>query len=168
MIVYLVRHGAAVDVGEHGVERDGDRMLSEEGKRKTGRAAAGLRAVSCRPERVFTSPLIRARETADIVAQALDGKPRVGTLDLLAPGADLDALPAWLRRQTAESLMLVGHMPSLAELASVLLSGGDDCDILLKKASACCLSFDGRASAGTARLEWLIQPKALALLGDAN
>jgi len=164
MIIYIFRHGTAVDVGEEGVKCDADRMLSAEGRKKTASAARGAAACDCAPERIFSSPLIRARETAEIVAHELD-MSGIRIVEELAPELDLDATMAWLRGLSYESVMLVGHLPSLAELASLMISDGPDLDIMLKKASLCRISFPGKARQAQGTLEWLIQPSALRRLG---
>ena len=165
MIVYIFRHGAAVNVGQRGVERDADRMLSDEGRKKTAGAARGIAACDCAPERIFSSPLIRARETAEIAARELEMPDDIRVAEQLAPGTDLDRAMAWLGKLSHESIMLVGHLPSLAELASLMISDGPDSDIMLKKASLCRISFAGKVRQGEGTLEWLIQPSALRRLG---
>lgn len=147
------------------MDRDEDRMLSAEGRKRTRAAAAGLRELGCRPDRILTSPLVRARETADIIAAVLPGNTRVEAVACLGPGVPQQDVVARLCRQNAGAVMLVGHMPSLAMLVAFLLSGRTDWDVHLKKASACRLSFEGRPAPGTACLEWLLQPNALAWLG---
>ena len=118
MIVYLLRHGIAMDLGERGVTCDEDRMLSAEGVRKTGRALRGLAALECNPQTIFSSPLVRAVETAELAAAALDCP--VAFTDLLVPEADPHRTIAWLGTLSQDSLMLVGHMPQLAALAGLI------------------------------------------------
>ena len=66
MKIFLVRHGIAVDLGEHGVKSDADRMLSTVGKRRVKDIALALKRLGAVPERIASSPLTRARETAEI------------------------------------------------------------------------------------------------------
>lgn len=165
MIVYIFRHGAAVDIGEQGVRCDEERMLSTEGRKRTAGAARGVAACECAPECIFTSPLIRARETAEIAAHELDVSRDVRIAEELAPGTDPQKAMKWLGGLPHESIMLVGHLPSLAELASLMISDGPDLDIMLKKASLCRISFPGKVRTGEGTLEWLIQPSALRRLG---
>lgn len=75
MTLYIVRHGIAVDLGKEGVTQDDDRMLNGEGRKKTRQIAKALRKLDCTPGRVVTSPLIRAAETADILAAELKPVP---------------------------------------------------------------------------------------------
>lgn len=166
MVVTIVRHGPAVDVGENGVKRDGDRMLSDEGREKTAAVAAGLRALECRPDHIFTSPLIRARETAELLASGLMDNGAVTMAEELLPGVPTSDIIAWLARQKASELMLVGHLPSVAELASALIAGTDDVDVAFKKATACRISFDTRVRVGAGTLEWLLPPRVLRMVGS--
>ena len=168
MILYLVRHGIAVDVGEKGVRRDSERMLSNEGRVKTEQAARGLHTLQCAPDRVISSPLCRAVETAEIMAAVLCPGATAETCELLSPCSDLDELVFWLRSQASAAVMLVGHMPDLAELAALLLTAELSANILFKKASACCLSFPGTVRSGSGALQWLLQPRQLRLLGTVR
>jgi phosphohistidine phosphatase len=162
MILYLVRHGIAVDVGENGVIRDRDRMLSNEGMVRTRAAAEGFAALGCDVSRIISSPLRRARETADLFQCTLGSKPQVETSERLSGDTEVEETMAWLWKQPVKPTMLVGHMPHLAELASSLLAdSGQPMDILFKKAAICCLWCDGKALPAGARLNWLLQPRAL-------
>ncbi|MBN1672733.1 MAG: phosphohistidine phosphatase SixA [Kiritimatiellae bacterium] len=163
MKLYLLRHGIAVDVGEEGVACDADRMLSAKGRKRTGKVVAGLARLGCQPERIVSSPLVRAAQTAQLAAEHLAPERGVSLCEGLAPGAPLAPLLAWLEKQTENALMLVGHMPDLADLAAVLLVRGAGPAMTFKKAGVCCLSFPDRVRAGEGCLEWLIQPKLLRL-----
>ena len=168
MKVYLIRHGPAVDIGEQGVKTDVARMLSAEGRAKSSTAARGL----CRvPEvaiaRIVSSPLIRARETAEIFAEALGVKRKVELLPELTAGRSAMALASWLAAQPPTDLALVGHMPDLADLAAAMACSGSSLDIVFKKAAVLCLEFEQRAMPGTGRIVWLLQPDVLRLLAKA-
>jgi phosphohistidine phosphatase len=168
MILYLFRHGIAMNVGTHGVKRDQDRMLSEEGRRRTAAAARGLENLHCRLGRIVCSPLIRARETAEIVAGILIPQQTTELNHDLGPDGSMKALVDWLEAQHPDPVMLVGHLPDLATLASLLLTGSDQMHLMLKKASCCCISFPGAVLPGTGGLEWLLQPKMLRMLGNKH
>jgi phosphohistidine phosphatase len=167
MNLYIMRHGPAVDVGERGVARDADRMLSAQGRRQTRAAAMGLRKLGCRPRCIASSPLVRARETAAIARAALAVRKAVEMADVLAPGNGPDEAVAWLGKRSDESLMIVGHSPALEYLAATLLAGTLQARILLKKSAVLCLSFENRIEAGKGQAEWLAQPKLLRLAGKA-
>lgn len=165
MILYLVRHGIAVDIGQNGVTSDRDRMLSEIGLARTRVAAEGFAALGCEVERLISSPLLRARQTADLFQATLGSNLKVETSEKLSGAVDAETTLAWLRRQPLKPTMLVGHMPHFADLASSLLcDSGLAVDILFKKAAICCLWCNGKALYGGARLEWLLQPRMLRAL----
>jgi len=168
MELIIVRHGIAQDRGAPGVRRDADRALTEEGIRRTREAARGLRVLGIRPGCIATSPLVRARETADILGEVLAPDVSVETCKELAGGGDLHKLVRWTAKRDAEQVMLVGHMPDVADLCALLLSRGRDLDMVFKKAAACCVTFSGAPRAGGGRLAWLIQPRALRALADAE
>jgi phosphohistidine phosphatase len=143
---------------------DAERELTREGREETAAVAKALRALGCAPERIGTSPLVRARQTAEILADALDVKRELETCEFLSPGSDAEALIRWLRDVRTDSAMIVGHMPDLAHLASALLAQKASLDIVFKKSGVCCISFEGAPTAGAGRLEWLLQPKQLRVL----
>jgi phosphohistidine phosphatase len=168
MDLYLVRHGIAVERGTEGVRTDADRMLSEEGQARTGAVARGLSAMGCAPGRIASSPLVRAWQTAEIMARDLDTTAEPEVLHALAIGSEPEAVVDWLAHQDDESIMLVGHMPDMAELASLLLAGDAPAEVRFKKAAVACFSFVERVKAGHGCLEWLLQPRQLRMLGKAG
>lgn len=166
MTLYILRHGIAVELGEHGAETDFDRRLSQEGKRKTRAAVRGLAGLACAPDRIVSSPLPRAWETAQIAAEELGDAAEVVPSDLLKPGTSIVKLREWVTGQEAAgSMMLVGHMPGLARLVSHLLAGDDRVGVVLKKSAACMLSRAPNSRSPSYRLDWLLQPRQLRALG---
>lgn len=168
MKLFLVRHGIAVENNAPGVTGDNNRSLSEGGFVRTRAAAGGAARAGIRPERILTSPLLRAHQTAEIFASALD-VATVEKVDELVPEGDVGDLLFWLSRQPpSDALMLVGHMPSLAILMSVLLCGTDENILHLKKAGICRLTLEDGILPGTAYLDWLLPPKLLRLLAPTS
>ena len=163
-LIYIVRHGTAVDVGEDGVNGDADRHLSKLGRVKTVEVARGLQSLGCVPDCIVSSPLVRARQTAEIMAEILAPGLVIDVVDQLAPGARTLAIVAWLQKRPCRSALLVGHMPDLNELGSCLLTGQTNVEMVLKKASALHLSFEDEIEPGLACLEWLLQPRMLRAL----
>jgi len=118
----VLRHAIAEDSSTSG--RDEDRRLTGEGKRKLREVVAGMRALELPVELVVTSPLRRAVETAEIIADAYGSAEDVATMPALAPGGGPDAVLAALAGIGKPSgVVLVGHEPDLAALASTLLTG---------------------------------------------
>jgi phosphohistidine phosphatase len=159
MELYIVRHGEAGQAMRVRGSADDARELTREGRKQTASVAKALRALGCAPERIGTSPLARARQTAEILAKVLGAGKKLENCEFLSPGSDAEALIRWLRGVRAESVMIVGHMPDLAQLASALLAPKVSLDIVFKKSGVCCISLAGTPAAGAGSLEWLLQPK---------
>src|SRR5206468_2606171 len=136
------------------------------GRGKMRRGAQGLRSVVGRIALLASSPLVRARETAEIVAPAL-GVPRVEIVEALRPERAYDELAAWLRGRAQpnddedRTIAVVGHEPHLGGLVTWLMTGADDSRVELKKGGACLLHFDDEPREGEATLRWLLTPSQL-------
>lgn len=159
--VYLVRHGVA---GERGPAFPDDRLrpLTDEGVTRFRHVVRGLAAMDVALDVVLTSPLVRARQTAELLVAGLPGRPRLDTLEALAPGGRLPLiLEAILQhsRQRQHHLALVGHEPDLGELAARLL--GTRGRVQFKKGSVCCIELEGRLAAGPGTLLWHCPPRVL-------
>lgn len=163
MKVYLLRHGIAVPYGTHGVHSDEERMLSPEGVEKTRLAAEGLSKLDCSPQRIISSPLVRAVETSAIAAKNIAPQVKIEQQPFLVPMADPQLALKWLARQKPEDMMFVGHLPHLPLFAAAALCKGPVLDIVIKKASVVCLEFQYGISPGSASLVYLLQPKQLRL-----
>jgi phosphohistidine phosphatase len=160
MILYIVRHAIAEPL-RPGLT-DKDRKLTEEGIRKMQKAAAGLRIVDAIPDVVLSSPLVRARQTAEILIEAFDRKPSLQIVPALAPPGDRTKLYSEIRKhEGAESVMLVGHEPSLGEIACEIISGTPGCYLTLKKGSACAIGITRMSPVPRGFLHWLMPPAIL-------
>lgn len=159
MNVYLFRHGIALDIGENGISSDEDRELSKEGTDKTKKITSALTKIKCSPKRIISSPLTRARQTAQIAAEAFGLKVEVS--EIMNVSSPVKTTIQWLCKQPDEDIMLTGHNPHMEILASCLISGDDMADIRLKKASICKISFNGKVNPEEGRLEFLMQPAQL-------
>lgn len=163
MQIYLLRHGIAEP--REGEADDFDRSLTPRGVERTLSAAMGLARVAPRPEAILSSPKLRAMQTAAILGDVFDLSPRpLNTL------ADPDPEPtlAALRSMSEDWVMLVGHEPTLSELAARLCFGDGAGRVLEMKKSACALieaplSRDDVGSRGI--LRWLLPPRVLRELG---
>src|SRR5687767_6164044 len=124
MDFYVFRHGLAEESGPDWPD-DEKRPLTAEGKQKTREVAAGLKVLSVMPDAIYTSPLVRARQTAEIVAKELGLLPRVRETANLAPGASAEALFAEVREMSpsADAILVIGHEPDLGYLVSRLATG---------------------------------------------
>jgi phosphohistidine phosphatase len=166
MKLLIVRHAIAEDrfeFAKHEVD-DGQRPLTAKGIERMRACARGLKRLIERIDVLATSPLRRARQTADILQESL-GAPKPMVVEQLAPGQEPDELADWLGFLPADSTVaVVGHEPDLSELIGWLTTGEAHSLVELKKGAACLLDLPGSPCAGGATLEWLLPPRALRLL----
>ena len=168
MNLYLLRHGLAVEPGTPGFAHDADRPLTRKGERKLRSIAAAMRAMELNFDHILSSPYVRARRTAEIVAQILGQSRKLKFSQALTPGANARQLVQELHdlAPPPEEILLVGHEPYLSQLVSLLVSGDSDCLIALKKGGLCKLSVTNSLRAGRCgEVQWLLTPKQMALMG---
>jgi phosphohistidine phosphatase len=162
MKVYVVRHAAAEDAGPG--RGDAERRLTSEGRRDFEESVRGLAALGVRLDGIFTSPLVRARETAAILAATLPG-PLPEVLDVLGPAGGIEAVLRALRG-AADRIAVVGHEPSLGHLVSLAATGVATDGMPLRKGGVACLAFPGTPRPKGATLSWLLTPKQLRRLAS--
>lgn len=158
--LYVVRHAPAEDQGPDG--DDHGRRLTKKGRRRFGRLVRRLAKAGMEIDLVATSPLVRARETAAILA-AESGGPPVVVVDALAPPGDWQALVEWTAGQDAARVAWVGHAPSIGRLVALSVGDGSAAVRMQKGAIAAIVLDDGPGQPG--ELEWLATPE---LLGKAD
>jgi phosphohistidine phosphatase len=160
MILYIVRHAIAAQ-STAGVA-DEDRELTKEGIEKMKKAADGLRAIDAIPDIVLSSPLARARQTAEILIEAFDRKPTLSLSSALSPSANRPELYKEIRKYgAAGSIMLVGHQPSLGQIAGEIVYGSSGRPLDLKKGGACAIEIEKLAPDLCGTLLWLMTPAIL-------
>jgi len=166
MQLLVIRHAAAEDKEEWARtgKSDDERPLTADGTRDMAKTAKGLRTIVAEVDLIATSPLVRARQTADIVASAL-GVQGVEVTDVLIPETPLSAFATWLVGQEHETVVVVGHEPHLGILVTWLLSGVEQPRVEMKKGAACLIEFDGKPAKGKGLLRWSIPPGLLRRLG---
>jgi phosphohistidine phosphatase len=163
MQLLVIRHAIAEDREEwaHGGHPDGERPLTDRGRRRMRRAAEGLRKVLPRLDILATSPLTRAVQTAELLEREYHGL-KVETLPQLAPDHAVEDLVPWLRQQDDDAVAaVVGHEPHLGFLIGWLLTGRHESFVTLKKGAACLLDFDDPPGAANATLSWALAPAHL-------
>lgn len=162
MEIYIVRHGIAEEVARDG--SDEARALTEDGRKKMKEAAEGFSRLERKVDHVFSSPLVRARQTAEILAGSL--KLKVEVLKELAPGHSPSQVCERLREmKRTGNAMVVGHEPNCSELASYLLISAGGMNIEFKK-GAICLIETHSAEPGSGDLLLHLSPAALRLMGQ--
>jgi phosphohistidine phosphatase len=167
MKLLVIRHAEAEERSglPFGRKRDAERRLTDEGRSRMRKAAKGLREIAPTIDVLATSPLVRARETAEIVAKIF-GIADVTELAPLAPEGDPQALIAWLNEQPADATVaIVGHEPDLSSFASLLIDGNGGSRLTLKKGACGLIEFRDGPSAGKGTLRWLLQPGQLKKIG---
>jgi len=158
--LYLVRHGIAEKGGDMG---DVQRALTPKGRARMEAIARALRILEVRPDLILTSPLRRAQETAAILARGLGNVELTELSQLALNGAHPSELSHLLSGyQGVETLMVVGHQPSLGKLASFLLCGSPEgCELEFKKGGVARLYAQTGGEAVRYRLEWLLGPRVM-------
>ncbi len=165
MQLYLIRHAIAVRSDSPVVTADGERALTEVGIKKMRNVARALVRMGVTFDVVLTSPLIRARQTAEIVCDVLKCPDRIEPCDALAPGCDIDLLADVLRKyESANAVALVGHNPDFEALAADLIGGSHQTGILFKKGGICRIDLDRIDPQPAGGLIWHMTPKLLRMI----
>ena len=150
MMLYVVRHGEA----EEGPD-DSARLLTKGGRKEVTATARIATAAGLEVQRIIHSPRRRALETAEIWAKTLKSKPKLEASAAVDPLADPhDA--AGFTAAAEESLMIVGHLPHLGRLVSLLVTGNLDKEIVLLPTGAVAALVQ---EAGGWQVRWLLTPK---------
>jgi phosphohistidine phosphatase len=152
MDLYLVRHGVA-----RSKEEDPDRPLTSDGRTDVDRIAQHAALMNIRPERIWHSGKLRAAQTAEIMTRVLGPRQGMGVMEGLAPGDD-PSRAGMAVAAIGVSAMLVGHLPHLSRLASLMLTGDPDTAIVtFQNACLVCLTLTDKGW----RLQWSLNPKML-------
>lgn len=167
MNLFLLRHGLAVEREEFDFASDGLRPLTAKGRRQLHQTCAALLRLKLGFNQIFSSPLVRARQTAEIVATNLKLKKRLVVADELKPGGNLKKLVWKIHRQkpAVRNLLLVGHEPDLSRLISALVTGGPGLQLDFKKGGLAKLEIEKLRAGQCAALAWLLTPKQMKLMG---
>lgn len=164
MQLLLIRHAIAEDSTSFLPQADAARVLTAEGRAKMQKAVKGLSQQINNISYLVSSPLVRAQQTADIVASAFPTAIRE-TLSLLSPGGSFHGILDYLQQyQATDTVALVGHETDLGELGAWLLSGQRAHWLPLKKGSVYLLEFNHQIVAGRAELQWALTAKQLGKL----
>jgi phosphohistidine phosphatase len=165
MQLYIVRHGIAIDREDPKCPPDPERFLTEEGMEKTRQVAKGLAEIAAGPDLMISSPYVRAMQTAEIFAKALEyPKDKIRKSDFLLPGAESLQLFRELSKDKDNSVVFVfGHAPHLDDLVAAAL-GSKHQITSLKKAGVALVELK-RLVPPSGELVWLSTPKLLKKVG---
>ncbi len=166
MNLYLLRHGIAVEHGAPGYGQDADRPLTDKGERKLWRITEAMRVMELSFDLILASPYLRARRTAEIVAEAFKAKKKLELCNALAADGDMLELIHYLNHLSPrpENVLVVGHEPYLGVLATLLLTGGSGSAVDFKKGGLCKLMSQRLRPGRCATLEWLLTPRQMGLM----
>ncbi len=160
MFVYIVRHAWAGQRGDPRWPDDSLRELTPDGIERFTNVVKALADRGFEPDRIATSPYTRCRQTADIIAKYVAGKPTIEELEALEPGSELKPLIEWTNRQGGCDVCWVGHSPDVEDLAAALIGDGDACLRFAKGATA-AIAFPEQVVNGAGELYWLVTAKSL-------
>jgi phosphohistidine phosphatase len=161
--IYLVRHGVAEERSAKWPD-DSKRPLTADGMSKMKKSARGLDRVGVKFDIILSSPLVRARQTAEILSAELGAHPAIVNIESLAPGAAYAALQADLEKHVrkATRIALVGHEPGMGELAARFV--GTRHPVEFKKGAIARIDFDEMPPVGPGDLRWLLTAKFMRAL----
>ncbi len=165
--IYLMRHGIAADLDAQGSSDDAKRPLTSEGRLKMRTIAKGLQSAGVELDWIVSSPLLRAVETAEILAQELSATAVLESCDALAPGQVSAAKVTAFLEQHPERrrVLLAGHEPSLSQLAAELIGASHAANFGFKKGGCCLIELDRLPAKSPGRLVWWLTPRLLRKLG---
>ena len=167
MHIYLLRHGIAAPANEDNQFSDAKRALTPEGATKMREVTAGLKKLGVTFDLVVSSPLLRAKETADIIVEGLKIKEPTREWKQLEPDGSIEELMSQLQKhQQKGSVLLVGHQPFMGFLACYLVFGSDKVSLAFKKGGICCIRVDDLRLKSAGELVWMLPPKILRHLAE--
>ncbi|HEY9680820.1 MAG TPA: phosphohistidine phosphatase SixA [Oculatellaceae cyanobacterium] len=168
MKIYLVRHGIATERIGGAVLNDSMRPLTDEGRQEAKAVAQGLKRINVKPNFFVSSPLVRAKQTAEIFAEVLNDDSEVKICDALAPGGSPASLYKFLRDLgNFQEVMLFGHEPDIGMLAATLLDAAHELQLPFKKAGVCRVDVYDLPPSTPGILKWFITPKIATVLSKS-
>ena len=154
MLLYLVRHAWAGEHDEKKYPDDDLRPLTSDGKKRFAKMLDRLDEAKIRPTWIATSPLVRCRQTADILAEHLKKAPEIMELVALRPESDLGEVLAWTGKRTDEEIAWVCHAPAISDMAAALIGDGG-ASIRFAKGAIAAIRFEGPVERNAGELQWL-------------
>ena len=167
MNLYILRHAKAGERSPRFPD-DSKRPLTRDGEKEMFCVARGMREMDLNFDLILSSPFVRARRTAEIVAEVFQSN-ELKLSNNLASGGDSRKLIDELNdnHSSLESILLSGHEPDLSKLISRLTAGDEKLSLHFKKAGLCKLTVEELRFGHCATLEWLLTPRQLTMLGES-
>ena len=161
--LYLIRHGVAAERGDQYPD-DTKRPLTSDGMQKLRKEAKALQALDVTLDVILTSPLVRTRQTAEIIGAEFRNAPPIVNMPSLAPGSSHNAIIEELaKHHRRHRIALVGHEPGIGELAGRLI--GLRRPIEFKKGAICRIDVAALPPTGPGQLRWFLTPRILRKIG---
>lgn len=161
MRLFIIRHAWAEEPGPQWPD-DSSRPLTSDGRKRFRKMVELLGERGFAPQVVATSPYVRARETAELLAKHLPHTPRLETLDALRCGSDVAEALRWTAVCGGEQVAWVGHMPDVAEMTAALI-GDKNVGIDFSKGAVAAIDFGGPAAQASGVLRWFVTAKLLGI-----
>jgi phosphohistidine phosphatase len=160
MLLYIVRHAPAGQHGDPRYPNDSQRPLTRKGQQRFDRLVKRLAEHGLAPTLVATSPLLRCRQTAEILVARVHGGPKLLERDELAPGEDWSDLIEWTNAQGEIEAAWVGHAPDVDRITAELI-GSADLNLTFAKGAIAAIRFPEKIAAGEGELCWFVKPKLI-------
>ncbi len=161
MRLFLVRHGTA----EEKLGRpDPERALTRQGRDEVGDVCGAIAAALDPPVQLLSSPYLRAEQTAEVIRELLKLDAKILPTEALLPESDWPSLRGALEKldvRGAETVVAVGHNPSISMMVGSIVAGQEDARISMAKGAAACLDIEHLHGRPAGELRWLVTPKAI-------
>jgi phosphohistidine phosphatase len=162
MDLFIIRHAWAGQYGDPRWPDDTKRPLTKKGCKRFATMVDILGQRGMEPSLIATSPAVRCRQTAKILAEGLIDPPEVTDRQELLPNGDLQSLFQWTAQQAGEHQQIawVGHSPDVCRITAALI-GQPEAAIRFAKGGVAAIRFDGPLEIGSGELRWLVTAKLL-------
>jgi len=166
MNLFILRHGIAAEPDAPGIKTDAERPLVAKGEQRLRAAAAAMKKMGLSFDVIISSPYLRAKQTAEIVAKHFKLQKKLEFSDDLIPGGNPQALIRQLNglKPAPENILLIGHEPYLSRFIALLSSGSPAATIEMKKGGLCKLEVEELEYGHCATLAWLLTPRQMELM----
>lgn len=165
MKIYLMRHASAVERLGGAIVSDSQRPLTEEGKEEARLVANALKKLNVKPTFIVSSPLVRTRQTAEIVKEVLGIEGELKIADGLAPGGRASEVFKNLKKLPPfEDIFLVGHEPDIGRISADLMLAGPEVMLPFKKAAVIRVDVQDLPPSWPGTLKWFLNPKIAAMM----